>query len=259
ASGDFAAGQVVQIAPNDVDVATVARYSPTSSVLAAAGMTGDFRTLLSYERGPTGSWAVQFVDAVATQFGSVYADGVGTLADGTAVITSHGAEGLILHRRTGLQWSDYRTLVAGEVIAGAVAFPPAGSPAPFAVAVYQRSGTQAQRGALVSLTDGTASADTELLPVGGIDYSEVAFDPDGTRGTILLVDADGRRAWIATFEGAAFTTATELRPDRVFETGPHIVQHPCGGTMILHVTRAPTDAEWSAPAVLEPLADFRVP
>jgi hypothetical protein len=48
----------------------------------------------------------------------------------------------------------------------------------------------------------------------------------------------------------------DLRADLVFDSRPHLVYHPCGGFMILHSTRAVTDAVGSEDAVFEPLSTF---
>lgn len=257
ASGAFATGQRIANVTSAEVRAT--RYDPATQVLAAAG--GDqSHTLESYERNAAGTWTVAQVDFRGTA-GSFYAAGVGVLSDGTAAIAGTGTGGFALYRRTGQQWGLYRTLVGGDVYAAQLAFPTAGALGTAAVAIYGDPQTNHPRGLFVDLATGQPSGAGDLIPqainVSAVDAS-IVFEPGTNRGKILLVDDNfnAPRAWIVGFEGTAFTPAQELRPDRVFETFPRLIYHPCAGYEILHVSRAPTDAAGTAPLLLEPLATF---
>lgn len=257
ASGAFSTGQRIGAVTSAEVRAT--RYDPATQVLAAAG--GDqSHTLESYERNAAGTWTVAQVAFRGTA-GSFYAAGVGVLADGTAAIAGTGTGGFALYRRTGQQWGLYRTLVSGDVFAAQLAFPTVGATGSTAVAIYGDPQTNHPRGLFVDLATGQPSGAGDLIPqainISAVDAS-IVFEPGTDRGKILLVDDNfnAPRAWIVGFEGTAFTAAHELRPDRVFETFPRLIYHPCAGYQILHVSRAPTDAAGTAPLLLEPLATF---
>lgn len=255
-SGAFATGQ--RIAGVMTEEARVTRYSPTTQVLSVAG--GDqSHTLNSYERNAAGTWTVATV-ANQPGPGSIYAAGVGTLADGTAAIAGTGTSGFLLYRRTGTSWAQYRTLATGAIYDAHLEFPPAGTTGNAAVGLYQDPITNHPRGVFVDLTTGMASGATDLLQLSDFSpiASEIVYEPGTARGKILLIDGNFQapRAWIVGFEGTSFAPAQELRPDRVFEARPHLFYHPCGGYQILHVTRAPTDAANTKPLLLESLATF---
>ncbi|MBK9034914.1 MAG: hypothetical protein IPL61_27230 [Myxococcales bacterium] len=257
ASGAFATGQRVgNVTAGEV---RATRYDAATQVLSAAG--GDqSHTLESYERNAAGTWTVAQVASRSTS-GSLYAAGIGVLADGTAAIAGTGTDGFVLYRRTGLQWGPYRTLASGGIYAAQLAFPAAGATGTAAVAIYGDPQTNHPRGLFVDLATGAPTGAGDLIPqaigISAVD-STIAFEPGTDRGKILLVDDNfnAPRAWIIGFEGTAFTAAQELRPDRVFETFPRLVYHPCGGYQVLHVSRAPTDAAGTAPLRFEPLATF---
>lgn len=256
-SGAFATGQ--RIGSVESAEVRVSRYDAATQVLSAAG--GDqSHTLESYERNAAGTWTVAQVANRATA-GSFYAAGVGTLTDGTAVIAGTGTGGFALYRRTGTQWNLHRTLASGDVFAAQLGFPTAGATGTAAVAVYLDPQTNHPRGLFVDLATGMPSGAGDLIPqainIAAIDAS-IVFEPGTNRGKILLVDDNfnAPRAWIVGFEGTAFTAAQELRPDRVFESTPRLLYHPCGGYQLLHVSRAPTAAEGTAPLLFEALATF---
>lgn len=254
-SGAFATGQRIgNVTSAEV---RVSRYDAAAQVLSAAG--GDqSHTLESYERNAAGTWTVAQV-AYRPEPGSFYAAGVGVLADGTAAIAGTGTGGFALYRRTGQQWNLHRTLASGEVYAAQLGFPTAGATGTAAVAVYGDPQTNHPRGLFVDLATGAPTGASDLIPqtigISAIDAS-IVFEPGTNRGKILLVDDNfnAPRAWIIGFEGTAFTAAQELRPDRVFEANPRLFYHPCGGYYLLHVSRAPTDADGTAPLRFEPLA-----
>jgi|GEM_PF-2343158 len=256
-SGAFATGErIANVVSAEV---RSTRFDPSTHVLAAAG--GDqSHSLLSFERTAAGTW---LVGSVAQQSGpgSLYAAGVGTFTDGTAAIAGTGTQGFNLYRRSGTQWSFYRTLASGEVWDARLEFPPPGATGTVAVGVYRDPISHHPRGVFVDLATGMPIGASDLLPeavnVAAVD-STVVFEPGTARGKILFVDDSFNqpRAWIVSFEGASFTPAQALRPDLVFGTYPHLFYHPCGGYQILHVSRAPTAPADSAPMLLEPLATF---
>jgi hypothetical protein len=256
ASGDFATGQTVTGLTATANV-FAAHYNPSTQVMSAAGGDGNEKQVYSYERAATGNWTVQYVHTVngATTLANVA--GVGAFADGTAGIVTVGTEGVWLYRRSGTTWSAAKQLVTSQTNTRGVAeFPSGGSTASHAVVVYVPPATSQPRVVFASTTDGTPTGDTLVSATINNFDAQVVFDPGAATGTILFYDYQSGQAWTAAFDGTSVAPAKQLRPDLVFEGEPRLVQHPCGGLMIMHATRAPTDAPGSASLEIEPLATF---
>jgi hypothetical protein len=256
--GSFAAGQTITGFP--MGSVWLTRWSAGASLLSAAGLDASHRVVSYLERNASGSWTVGQVSAITTTIGVMYPAGVGTLADHTAFAAVNGTPGLQLFRRAGISWSLLRTFVpvsGSSVVRWAyTAAPPEGSSAQ-AVALYTDPTTGALTGLHWSLTDGSPTGSSTLLPTVIQDpLVDIVYRPDGASGYLLVFDSNARTAWIIGFEGTAFAAPQALRPDLTYDARPRLLYHPCGGFMVLHVARAPSDAPNSAPLVLEDLHAF---
>jgi hypothetical protein len=263
-TGSFATGARVDDSLTTPSEATHARYSTTSSVLAVAA-DDEEQTVYSHELNSAGTWTTQQVSFTSLA-NETRAAGIGTLTDGTAVIAvatvmpaGDQGSGLELYRRTGVAWSPYKSFATGNISTAFVELPPDGGSGTSGVAVYEDPTTFHPRGLFFDTTSGTPgnAADLMTSSIGSYFYSQIVYDSTGTGGKILLISMDSvPLAWIVPFQGTSFSPAEELRPDLVFDAQPFLVYHPCGGFMILHVTRTSAAAAGSEPAVLEPLSTF---
>jgi hypothetical protein len=259
-TGAFALPQRVDA--TNRSVATRARYSTAHQVLSVSGDDNLGHVVYSYERTAAGAWTAQPVAFSTITGQTVKSAGVGTFSDGTAAVAVRDSvNGFVLYRRTGTNWTQYRMLSAA-VSSGQVVFPPDGTTGP-GLALYTIGNAPNNiHGEFVSTADGTptGSSDFGISIQQYAETAEVVYDPAGTGGKIL-VHADstgpgGNRSWIVNFTNNQFAAAQEVRPDLVFDSAPHLIYHPCGGYMILHASRASTDAANSEPVVLEPLSTF---
>jgi hypothetical protein len=255
-TGEFATGQTVTGLSGTGNV-FAAHYDATTQVMSAAGGDGNEKTVYSYERSAAGDWTVRSVHSVTTQLALANAAGVGAFTDGTAGVVTVGSEGVWLYRRSGTNWAGYQQLVSSQTNTRGVAeFPSAASTATHAVVVYMPYPGNQPRVVFASTTDGTPTGDALLAATLQDLDAQIVFDPGAATGTILLYDYNSGQAWTAAFDGTAVAPVKQLRPDLVFEGEPRLVQHPCGGLMLMHATRAPTDAPGSASLEIEPLATF---
>lgn len=256
ANGNFANGERIDPSSNATE-AQFTRWSPSHQVLSVAA-DNQQNQVVSYERTIAGTWTIQPV-AFLSGATETYAAGVGELADGTAAIAVSSNSGFDLYRRTGQSWGLYHNLAGGAVYDAHVEFPPEGSSAGDAVAIWTDYATGKLRGEMISLATGAPTGAGDLLPDTNLSahYSSIVFDADGSGGKILVVDGNFNtpRAWIVPFQGTSFEAAQELRPDLVFDGYPHLMW-TCDGYLIEHATRLPTDAFGTEPLMLEPLADF---